>query len=412
MSTTSDTPRVMVVVPQYPYPVVGGLERQAHELAKALIEAGVELQVISGVVGGGRAGDETVEGVPVHRLPWPRKKILRFLRTPFDLFRVLYAKRNTYDVIHLHQHSWFGLYTIICAKCLRKPILTKLPSAGTQGVSALRNEPFGRLKLAMLLRSDALVSMSEMSHSELEAAGFPAERTLATPNGIRLGPPESRTGPGHRQGDICRVVFVGRLSEVKSLDTLLHGWREAMLASEKTAVLELWGTGPLDGELQQLSRKLGIADSVIFRGHVEGVRDRLPEMDIFVLPSRIEGNSNAVLEAMAAGLPIVSTHVGGTPMQVGPEGADFLCRPGDIETLAAKLGQLIGDPDLRARLGNAMRERVATWFDIRLVARTYMRAYRCLAERQRDLVSRQGNPVVAAGAGGWLQQHGTGAVSQ
>ena len=387
-------PRVMMVVPQYPYPVVGGLERQAHELAKALRELGLDVLALSGRVDPGQPSYEIVEGITVFRIPWSRKKYVRFVRTPFDLYRVLRAQRKTYDVIHLHQHSWFGLFTILAARWLRIPILTKLPNVGKFGLPGLAAQRFGGLKLAILLCSDALVAMSRETLDELQHAHFPTGRVLSTPNGIQLDRVRPVRNAGAFSPQPCRVVFVGRLSEQKRLDSLLAAWSKLIHSEKAYAILELWGSGPMETVLRRRCDELGLADSTIFRGHVEDVCSQLSAMDVFVLPSHAEGNSNALLEAMAAGLPIVSTRVGGTPMLVGHEGANFLCKPGDVHSLAANLLKLIRDPELRAQVGLAMRRRVERHFDINRVAKTYADAYRFLTVGQRDRVQESSNPVV------------------
>ena len=97
--------RVLMVVPQYPYPVVGGLERQSHELSRTLRAAGTDVQVVSGRVTPAQPDIEDVEGIRVHRLPWTARRWLRFLRMPSSLFAALFRLRNSYDVVHLHQHS-------------------------------------------------------------------------------------------------------------------------------------------------------------------------------------------------------------------------------------------------------------------------------------------------------------------
>ena len=394
MPSDSFKPRVMMVVPQYPYPVVGGLERQAHELAKALRELGLDVQALSGRVEPGQLSYEIVEGIAVYRIPWSQKKYLRFLRTPFDLFRMLRAQRMNYDVIHLHQHSWFSLFTILVAKWLKVPILTKLPNVGKFGLPGLASRGFGGLKLSILLSADAVVAMSRESLSELQQAKFPTGRVLSTPNGIRLDeawPVRNAVAFSTRP---CGVVFVGRLTEQKRLDLLLDAWTKVVHAEKARAILELWGGGPMETALRRRCSDLCLADSVIFRGHVKDVRRQLPEMDIFVLFSDAEGNSNAVLEAMAAGLPIVSTRVGGTPMLVGHEGGEFLCEPGDVESVSANMLKLIRNPALRVQMGLAMRCRAERHFDIRQVAKTYAAAYHFLAEGQRDRVHEASNPVI------------------
>jgi glycosyltransferase involved in cell wall biosynthesis len=388
------TPRVMMVVPQYPYPVVGGLERQAHELAKALRELGLNVLALSGRVEPGQPSYEIVEGIAVFRIPWSRKKYVRFVRTPFDLCRALCSQRKTYDVIHLHQHSWFGLFTILVAKWLRIPILTKLPNVGEFGLPGVAARRYGNLKLAILLCSDALVAMSRESLDELQQTHFPTGRVLTTPNGIRQDRVRHVTNAIACNTQPCRVVFVGRLSEEKGLGSLLDVWSKLVHAEKAHAILELWGSGRMETMLRRRCDELRLTDSAIFRGHVDDVCGQLSEMDIFVLPSLAEGNSNAVLEAMAAGLPIVSTCVGGTPMLVGPEGANFLCEPGDVDSLAVNLLKLIRDPELRVQVGSAMRRRVERHFDISRVAQTYAEAYRFLTIGQRDRVHEASNPVI------------------
>jgi glycosyltransferase involved in cell wall biosynthesis len=190
------------------------------------------------------------------------------------------------------------------------------------------------------------------------------------------------------------VVFVGRLGEEKRIDDLLNAWKRVVASASGTVQLELWGTGPLQAELKALCGILGIANSVIFRGHMESVRSRLEAMDVFVLTSVIEGNSNAILEAMAAGLPVVSTRVGGTPMLVGPDGARFLVEPGDRDGLYARLLEMIEDAKLRRRIGDAMYQRIVAHFDMRRVAGTYVAAYELLAAGRRDHMGEIGNPVI------------------
>jgi glycosyltransferase involved in cell wall biosynthesis len=105
-----------------------------------------------------------------------------------------------------------------------------------------------------------------------------------------------------------------------------------------------------------------------------------------VLPSAYEGNSNAVLEAMEAGLPVIATKVGGTPMQIGPEGADLLVPVDDADSLADQLVRLINDSALRRAYGDAMRRRARDNFDIARIAKRYICAYQKLAtDGQIDL---------------------------
>lgn len=384
-------------VPQYPYPVVGGLEKQSHELAKALIESDIEIQIVSGKIFPSQRDREIVEGVGVIRIPWSKHRWLRFLRSPFDVARAVWQRRRNADVLHLHQTSWVSLYVIILAKILGKPVLTKLPNVGDSGLPGLRRKSFGWLRQAILFRSDAIVAMSTESLDELMDAGYPRGRVLLTPNGITLRPLIPRRSPHEVVAEPCRVVFAGRLREQKQLDILLRAWALVCADGTHGATLGIWGSGPLEKLLKQQSTELEIDSRVNFAGCVEDAASKLADMDIFVLPSRVEGNSNAILEAMAAGLPIVSTLVGGTPMLVGREGRPFLCPPGDAFALCSLLLRLIKDRSLRTSTGTAMRRRAERHFNIQNVAQTYASAYRLLAAGQGCRASEMSNPVVNAG---------------
>ncbi len=383
-----------MAVPYYPLPIMGGLERQSHELSKALTALGIGVQVVSYRFAEGQGSNEDVEGIPVHRVPWSARRIARFALSALHLSRHLVVSRATYDIVHLHQFSWFGVFIIVTARVLGKPVVMKLPSIGAHSLPGVAKSRLGRAKLAIFGLVDAVVAMSLESIGELAAVGYPAGRILATPNGIRIRIPDSTRPSGRGADRTCRVVFVGRLSPEKRVDDLLHAWKQVLDSVRNRVELEIWGSGPSEEFLRSLAVELGIGHSVHFRGHVTGVRDRLEDMDVFVLTSTIEGNSNAVLEAMAAGLPIVSTSVGGTPMQVGAAGREWLIAPGDRQGLAQKLIRLVEDPEVRRDLGAAMRTRIRDHFEISHVARNYAKAYRLIAAGRRDQVREASDPVI------------------
>lgn len=364
-----------MVTPKYPYPVVGGLEKQAHELAKALIAKGLCVRVLSTTFDLRQSASELVDSVPVRRIAWTENRFSRFVLMPLRLLVELLRLRSTADVVHIHQHSPFGLTVIVLALLMRLPVITKIPNVGAYGLPGLRRSLLGRLRVRVLLASDALVAMSTETTSELMAVHYPAQRVLQAPNGI--GPSCDATAQICDSGrhDVCRVVFVGRLNPQKRLDTLLRAWAEVVSRTTSAVQLELWGDGPDASAIQAEIQRLAITDSVRMLGHVENVRQRLQSCDIAVLPSTHEGNSNAVLEAMAAGLPVVATPVGGTPMQVGSEGTPLLVPVGNPGLLADRLLMLIENPEARRAFGDAMHKRVAEHFDIDRVADRYICAY-------------------------------------
>jgi glycosyltransferase involved in cell wall biosynthesis len=140
-------------------------------------------------------------------------------------------------------------------------------------------------------------------------------------------------------------------------------------------MLRLLGDGPQAEELRALASALDLGETVEFFGYCKDVPAELAKADLFVLPSNAEGNSNAILEAMRAGLPVVAKRVGGAPIQVGHEGERFLVPPGDHAALADRMLELIEDKSLRIRIGAAMRTRIEGVFAIDRVAATYEQAY-------------------------------------
>ncbi|MEZ6100090.1 MAG: glycosyltransferase family 4 protein [Pirellulaceae bacterium] len=397
-----DLPRVMMVVPYFPTPVTGGLERQSHVLSKALVDCGVSVQVLAVRFNASHLAYDIRDEIVIHRIPWSKSKTLRAFQSAIGVAKILTKFRNTYDIVHVHQHSGFGLFALLVCAFLRKPTLIKVPNVAMHGIAAMSNEPLGFLRVALFRLAEAAVAICPQSISELMCIGFARNRVLAVPNGIAVSsgdplPDRQKTDAStHKsQTNPCRVVFVGRLDVQKRLEDLLRAWSSVWQEMPDAATLEIWGEGPLERSLKLQCRRLAIDSSVRFAGHVHDVRERLHEMDVFVLPSEAEGNSNAMLEAMAAGLPILGTRVGGAEMMVGKEGLPYLVAPGDVDGLARNLKQLVSNSHLRQELGERMRGRIENIFDIRNISKVYLEAYRRLVAGRADSVGFLSSAVVS-----------------
>ncbi len=180
------------------------------------------------------------------------------------------------------------------------------------------------------------------------------------------------------RGDILVVGTVGRLTPVKDQRALLSA--AAHLRGEHPELADrlrllLVGDGPLRGELEEQVRTLGLEEVAWLAGDRQDVPDLLQLMDVFTLPSLGEGISNTVLEAMASGLPVVATAVGGNLelVQDGVSGA--LVPPGDPEALAAALAGLLADDVDRARRGEAAHRFVCDNFDWQCTVDAYLAVY-------------------------------------
>ena len=153
------------------------------------------------------------------------------------------------------------------------------------------------------------------------------------------------------------IVFVGRLVQEKGVELLVRAFAK-LVERIPEARLFLVGDGPEKSHLQYLAERMGIAGRIIFTGFVphSKVRDFLREASVFVLPSRFEGLPNALLQAMAAGLPCIATSVGGVPDVIENGINGILIPPGREDLLAEALEKVLIDQDLARRLGeNAHR---------------------------------------------------------
>jgi glycosyltransferase involved in cell wall biosynthesis len=376
--------RILMAVPKYPFPIVGGLERQAHELAKALVRRGHTVHVLSSRFVAGQKSVDLIDGVRVARVKWIELKPVRFLWSSFGLARVLYKLKRDVDLVHVHNISWFGAFITVFSQALGLPVLTKLPNIGESGIPGMQSRSFGSLRVRVLKRSDAIIAMTTENLAELARIRYPAARILKVTNGIPLVTPAVPMSSSPQ--DAVTAVFAGRLSPHKGLLDLLHAWGVVKASISNSVKLRIIGDGPQAAELRALTLTLELGEDIEFFGYCADVPAELAKADLFVLPSYAEGNSNAILEAMRAGLPIVATRVGGAAIQVGSEGERFLIPPGNRSALADRLLELIGDEALRLRLGAAMRRRIETIFAIDRVAATYEHAYELILSGRREQV--------------------------
>jgi glycosyltransferase involved in cell wall biosynthesis len=365
-------PRILMVVPEYPPPVTGGVERQAQALALALVRRGLSVEVLTSRRHPSHVAESRDAGVVVHRLRLPEAKWLRFPWTGVAMLFAVLRLRSRFDVLHAHSLSWFGTFAVLIARGLGRPAIGKLPT------SIDRAFPGNTFRFRAFQGCDAVIAMTRESVGELEARGIPEQRIVRVTNGVDTGVFHPGAPTPDDEARELTVLFSGRLIPLKGLPELLRVWPAVVEATASPVTLSICGTGPQEPELRAQVAELGIAASVRFEGHVEDLPERLRRADVFVLPSHVEGNSNSVLEAMATGLPVVSTRVGGTPLLVGPEGARWLVEPRDAEALRERLIELLRATATRDAAGQAMLDRVNAYLSIDRIGEIYEQLYRRL----------------------------------
>ena len=367
------------------YPQADGAERQAHRLAQQLIQKGVDVRVVTGWWFRGTPRQEVIGGVPVTRnFAFWKMFGIRGLRKfgaytyMLALFWHLFRQRATYDLIHIHTMNYHTFVGVIAGQLLSRPVVAKVACSGDFGdVRLMKNNflvPGTRQMLPKLRECDCVVATNDQVKEELLANGFRPEQIARIPNGVETQ--AFAVKRDYRLRDPIRLIFVGRLSAQKGVDVLLRGlqlmrrhWPEVRWE------LSILGTGELRRHLERLAEQLGLSTVVRFCGKVEDVPARLGKSDIFVLPSRAEGMSNALLEAMASGLPCIATHVPGNRALIQDEKNGLLVMPDSPDKLAKAIERIVRDEQLRTSLGHAARVSIEKGYALDMVADRYIELY-------------------------------------
>jgi L-malate glycosyltransferase len=391
--------KVLMIIAQF-FPVVGGAEKQAQLLAKTLIKKGIEVDICTGWWNFGIPQKEVIDGIRVFRnfSCWKMFGIrgirtLGVLTYMVSLGIYLMLHRKEYDIIHVHQVLYSAFVSVfVGTKFVKKSVLVKYACSGlTSDIKHLKRFPLGGQQLKYLTKKmDCLVTVNLEGESEFKAIGYPESRILHIPNGVAV-PLESKTDYGR----VVQVLTIGRLNKQKGIDVLLKVWA-MIVTAEATLRLIILGNGPEEMELKRLSESLEVAHLVQFGGVVHNVDEYIREADLFILPSRAEGLSNALLEAMSYGIPCIATHVGGTPELFGadrnmkiPPGEYRLARngvlvnPDDVKGLSEAILYLIREGKVREEIGRAGRAFVQDNYSIDLIADRYIALYQNLLERRR-----------------------------
>jgi glycosyltransferase involved in cell wall biosynthesis len=212
--------------------------------------------------------------------------------------------------------------------------------------------------------ASAVVANSRASADQLTRERVRVRKIAVVPNGLDLEPYEI-SSPRTR---LRKVAVVANLRRLKGHDVLVDA-AVAVLARFPDARFELIGDGPERAALVARAEARGVARAFTFAGHRDDVPARLAQNDIFVLPSRSESFPNAVLEAMAAGLPVVASGVGGIKELIEDGRTGWLVPAGDKDALADRLMHVMADPADAARIGAAARaDAIARFSFDRMVA--------------------------------------------
>jgi glycosyltransferase involved in cell wall biosynthesis len=328
----------------------GGAESQLRTLARYLRRIGHAVTVLTPLLPyGPQVTAERCYGLPVGRVPYPRIKVLGGVIMTLKVAALLWQRRHRYDALHVHIGHHLGAMTCFVGPLLGKPVVLKISGWWEleKGLLAPGRGPLDVLARRWLKRASVVQALSTRIAGELEKQGFPRDKILVLPNAVdtsRFRVREALRAPGTP----FTAVFVGRLVAEKGLTTLFEAWAQAFAGRSKDEVrLRLVGAGPLEEELRATARRLGIDEQVELLGHRDRVEEVLAEADLGVLPSRIEGLSNTLLEFMASGLPVLATRVSGSEDFVVTGRNGWLVDVSDVAGMAAALREAASLPAAR-----------------------------------------------------------------
>jgi glycosyltransferase involved in cell wall biosynthesis len=383
------------------------VEKQAQQLR----HLGHDVTIVTGRLKKHWERRTVLSGLPIYRVGgiYMGNGTLRIGRlgiwpVSVGIFLFLLRQRRTYDVIHVSQISPLAAAAALIGMLTRKPVVTNVMGVGKIGDTSFKPQQRTELEAASsqtdravlhidsrILRADAQDDVSDLlrntlggrevlnflrksnsyyrarstrSISYLSAWKFPRDRIIHIPGGVDIE--KFRPAPQQRPDSSSPervIICVARLEYVKGVDVLLDAWERMISTSSEWPVpllprLLLVGDGALRCQLERIVEGLNIGESVKFLGMRSDVIDLLQRSWAFVLPSRSEGMPNALLEAMACGLPCIATRVSGSEDIISDGANGILVEPGEPDQIASALRSIITDAELAERVGRAARATV------------------------------------------------------
>ena len=345
--------KIAILVPLFLPKWLAGTELDTYNIAKYLVKRGHEVHVITSL-DKGLPKESKEEGFCVHRIGFPK---IRFLGAVIFRLKILsILRRINQDIIHA-QGIPMGMPAFLLKKLLRKPYVV-LGQGAEVYLAWVFKKPISKL---VLRNADTVMALT--GHMKREIERLCDKDIYVVPLGINLdncndlSREESRSRLQIKE-EAKIIIFVGSLRPIKGVKYLIQAID--IINKEKAGVkLMLVGDGGERESLEQLVKDLDLESSVTFTGKVanEKVPEYMAASDVFVLPSLSEGFPVVTLEAMASGLPIVATRVGGMPEIVEDGENGFLVEPRNPGQIAERILLLLKDDQLREKMARSNREK-------------------------------------------------------
>lgn len=372
----------------YYSPEYSGSAVQARNLIRFLKEAGVETFVVTANHNNLRTV-ENVEGSLVHRIPVVKRENMRIFSFWISLAWFLVKKRKDYDIIHAHGTFQHGIASIV-GKFLGKKTILKIAMANSDIAFHRQGRIFGKINNYFVKNFDAYIATSKDIVKEIIDSNLDSKKIVHIPNGVdtKINTPieiiDEKIALKVKLGlpEWPLISFVGIINQRKNIDFILSCGLEL---KKKKITAHLLLIGPFEESdtyyqsLLQFIGKEGLTDFVSFLGFKPSVTEYLQASDIFFFPSKQEGMPNVLLEAMACGLPCLTSKISGTEDLVQHQTTGYLFPLEREDLFMEVLCDLARDTTKGRNVGSAAREFIVKNFSLYKISNDYVELYRKLS---------------------------------
>jgi len=397
--------KILMLTHHY-FPHVGGNGVQCKLLAEELYKSGFKITIVTKKHMRSLPSYDAVNGIDVHRIfclsalfnkSVPEYLLMTFSgRVSLKLLSKIVARLFFYadelifvigacirtvslkgkiDIIHVHQSHWIAFCGVISARLTKKPVLIK--DATLNGLNELNLMPFAGIMRKSIKNTAFFAAISSDIYTSLVSSGIQENRIFRASNGVQMPSLMNKVSK-----DNFDIIFVGNFNQgkIKGLDVLVQAI-PAVIKEYPAARLIVLGKGDTSLFFDLMAENNIRRDKIVFMGRQE-TRDYYQKCAVFVLPSRSEGMSNALLEAMSYGMTCVSTNVSGSNDIIVNKYNGILIEPDNVRQLENILIDLFSDREFSAQLGKNARETIIRNYQMDKTARRYADIYKIILENK------------------------------
>lgn len=307
------------------------------------------------------------------------KKVAQILSDAWQELRTLLKQQP--DLVHVNSSFnsgafWRDALYVLIARLCNKPVFLQMHGGDLATFLAIYPRMIGSLILFVLRRVQCISVLSESQYAPLIQAGL-TKNALILPNMIDSEKHQvCNQGSALDRRGATFIVIASHFTIEKGVYDIIHAFEKTLKAAPNSRLIMVGG-GQEAAPLIQQCREKGLMDSILFTGFIDRneIQAHLQEADVFVLPSHSEGFPMVVLEAMACGLPVISTRVGAIPEMLNNEDDTLIFPAGDVEAMSLCMTQLAGSALLRQRIGQANRNRIENHYDMHIVSDQFATIY-------------------------------------